>query len=99
VAVFLAEVGDGRAGSFEDPQAEQAEHHHQREVAVVGGLPGGGEQRLEFQIGADRYLHWVGKRDSGAGRGRRQEGSGHNRTMRADRLPSDRARSGTSVHS
>jgi len=24
--VFLAEVGDVRAGGFEDPQAEQAEH-------------------------------------------------------------------------
>ena len=33
VAVFLAEVGDVRAGGLEDPQAEQAEHGHQREVA------------------------------------------------------------------
>jgi hypothetical protein len=41
VSVFLAEVDDGRAGGFEDPQAE---HYHQREVAVVDGLPGGGEQ-------------------------------------------------------
>ena len=33
VAVFFAEVGDVRASGFEDPQAEQAEHGHQREVA------------------------------------------------------------------
>jgi hypothetical protein len=33
VAVFLAEVGDAGAGGFEDPQAEQPEHGHQREVA------------------------------------------------------------------
>jgi hypothetical protein len=36
VAVLLAEVGDVRAGGFEDPQAEQAEHGHQREVAWIG---------------------------------------------------------------
>lgn len=36
VAVFLAEVGDVRAGGSEDPQAEQAEHDHQREVARIG---------------------------------------------------------------
>jgi hypothetical protein len=33
VAVFLAEVGDVRAGGFEDPQAGQAEQGHHREVA------------------------------------------------------------------
>ena len=33
VTVFLAEIGYVRAGSFEDPQAQQAEHCHQREVA------------------------------------------------------------------
>jgi len=31
VAVFFAEVGDIRAGGFEDPQAQQAEHGHQDE--------------------------------------------------------------------
>jgi hypothetical protein len=36
VAVLLAQVGDVRAGGFEDPQAEQAEHRHQREVAWIG---------------------------------------------------------------
>jgi hypothetical protein len=35
VAVFLAEVGDVRAGGLEDPQAEQPEHGHQGEVAPV----------------------------------------------------------------
>ncbi|MFZ0230277.1 MAG: hypothetical protein WAL41_25785 [Mycobacterium sp.] len=35
VAVLVAEVGDVRAGGLEDPQAEQAEHGHQREVARV----------------------------------------------------------------
>jgi hypothetical protein len=34
--VFLANVGDVGAGGFEYPQAEQAEHGHQREVAWVG---------------------------------------------------------------
>ena len=51
VSVFLAEVGDVRAGGFEDPQAEQAEHGHQREVARVRGLPACGEQGLELQVG------------------------------------------------
>ncbi len=36
VAVFFAEVGDVRAGGFEDPQAEQAEHGHQGEAGRVG---------------------------------------------------------------
>jgi hypothetical protein len=35
VAVLLAELGVPGAGGFEDPQAEQAEHGHQREVAPV----------------------------------------------------------------
>jgi hypothetical protein len=34
-AALVAEVGDVRAGGFEDPQAEQAEHGHQREVVGV----------------------------------------------------------------
>jgi hypothetical protein len=44
VAVLFAEVDDVRAGGFEDPQAEQPEHGHQREVAGIGGLAAGGEQ-------------------------------------------------------
>jgi hypothetical protein len=40
VAVLLAEVGDVRAGGLEDPQAEQAEHGHQREIARVRRLAG-----------------------------------------------------------
>jgi hypothetical protein len=51
VAVFFTEVGDVRAGGFEDPQAEQPEHGHQREVARVCGLAGGGEQGFELQVG------------------------------------------------
>jgi hypothetical protein len=35
VAVLFAEVGDVRAGGLEDPQAEEAEHGHEREVARV----------------------------------------------------------------
>ena len=35
VAVCLAEVGDVRAGGFEDPQAEEAEHGRQREIVWV----------------------------------------------------------------
>ncbi len=50
VAVFFAEVGDVGAGGFEDPQAQQAEHGDQREVALVCGLAGGGEQGLELQV-------------------------------------------------
>ncbi len=32
VTVLFAKVGDVRAGRFEDPQAEQPEHGHEREV-------------------------------------------------------------------
>jgi hypothetical protein len=35
----------------QDPQAEQAEHGHKGEVAGMSGLAGGGEQRLELQVG------------------------------------------------
>ncbi len=51
VAMLLAEVGDVRAGGLEDPQAEQAEHGHQREIVPVHRVPGGGEQGLELQVG------------------------------------------------
>jgi hypothetical protein len=51
VAVVLAEVGDVGAGGFEDPQAEQPEHGHQRQVARILGVAGGGEQGLELQVG------------------------------------------------
>jgi hypothetical protein len=49
--VLLAEVGDVRAGGFEDPQAQQAEHGYEREIARVRRLPGGCEQGLELQVG------------------------------------------------
>ena len=51
VAVLLAEVGDVRGSGLEDPQAQQAEHGHQREVVRVRRLPRGGEQCLELQVG------------------------------------------------
>jgi hypothetical protein len=51
MTMLLAEIGDVRAGGLEDPQAEQAEHCHQREVARVRRFPGGGEQGLELQVG------------------------------------------------
>jgi hypothetical protein len=51
VAVFFAEFGDVGAGGFEDPQAEQPEHGHQREVARIRRLAGCGEQGLELQVG------------------------------------------------
>jgi hypothetical protein len=62
VAVFLAEVGDIRAGGFEDPQAEQSEHGYQREVARVRGFPGGGEQGLELQVGEPQGRRFGGHR-------------------------------------
>ena len=46
--MFFAEVGDVRAGGFEDPQAQQSEHGHEREVAIVRGLAGRSEQGLEL---------------------------------------------------
>jgi hypothetical protein len=50
VAVLLAEICDVRASRFEDPQAEQPEHGHQREIVPLRRLPGGGEQGLELQV-------------------------------------------------
>ena len=50
VTVFLAKVADVCGGGLEDPQAEQAEHGHQREVARVRRLAGGGQQGLELQV-------------------------------------------------
>jgi len=35
VAMFFAEVADVSTSGFEDTQADQAEHRHQREVARV----------------------------------------------------------------
>jgi hypothetical protein len=51
MAVFVDEVGDVRAGGFEDLQPEQPEHGYQREVARVRRLPGCGQQCLELQVG------------------------------------------------
>jgi hypothetical protein len=51
VAMLLSEVGDVRSGGLEDPQAQQAEHGHQGEVARVRRFAGNGEQSLELQVG------------------------------------------------
>jgi len=77
VAVVLAEVGDVRGGGFEDPQAQQAEHAHQREIARVRRLPGGGEQGLELQVGEPQG------RDSAGTAGRRACSAGE-----CSRMPS-----------
>ena len=50
VAVLLAEIVDVRADGLEDPQSEQTQQAHQREVEWVGRHPGGGQQRLELQM-------------------------------------------------
>jgi hypothetical protein len=50
VAVFLAQIADGGAAGFEDPQPEQAQHGDQREIVRIVGQPGGGDQRLELQV-------------------------------------------------
>ncbi len=50
MTVLLAEAGDVRSGGLEDPQAQQAEHGHQREIVRVPRFPGGGEQGLELQV-------------------------------------------------
>jgi hypothetical protein len=50
VAVLLAEVSNVHGGGFEDPQAQQSEHGHHREVARVRRLAGSGQQRLELQV-------------------------------------------------
>jgi hypothetical protein len=62
VSVFFAEVSDIGAGGFEDPQAEQPEHGYQREIERVRRFPGGGEQRLELQVGKaqGRRFRWHG---------------------------------------
>ena len=51
MAVFFAEVVDVCGGAFEDPQAQQPEHDHQREVTSVRRFVGGSEQGLEVQVG------------------------------------------------
>lgn len=48
VPVFLAEVADVQAGGLEDPQSEQAQQTHQREVVGVHRVAARGQHRLEF---------------------------------------------------
>ena len=43
VVVLFTQVGDVRPGRLEDPQAEKAEHRHQREVAWILRLASRGE--------------------------------------------------------
>ena len=50
VPVLFAKVSEVRTSGFEDPQAEQPEHGHQREVARVRRVPGCGEQGLELKV-------------------------------------------------
>ncbi len=50
VAVLFTEVVDLGADGLEDPQAEEPEQAHEREVELVAGLSGGGEQRLDLQV-------------------------------------------------
>ncbi|MCY1141424.1 hypothetical protein OWR29_25795 [Actinoplanes sp. Pm04-4] len=50
MAVLLAEVGDIRAGGFEYPRPEQAEHRDQRVVVAVGRQSCGRDQGLELQV-------------------------------------------------
>jgi len=38
--MLFAEVGNVGAGGLEDPQAQEAEHRYQCEVAGMGGFPG-----------------------------------------------------------
>lgn len=50
VAVLLAEVFDVGADGLEDPQAQEPQKAHQREVERVARLSRGGEHRLELQM-------------------------------------------------
>jgi hypothetical protein len=59
--VFLAEVLDVDAGGFEDPQPQQAEQAHQREVEPIRcGLPRRGQHGLELQVAEPerRRIRW-----------------------------------------
>jgi hypothetical protein len=51
VAMLFTQVGDVRSGRLEDPQAQEAEHGYEREVAVDRGLAGRGDQGLELEVG------------------------------------------------
>jgi hypothetical protein len=70
VAVLFAEVVDVSGGGFEDRQPQQAGLGDEREVVAVGGLPGGGQQRLELQVGESDgrgYAGTAGGRTCSAG--------------------------------
>jgi hypothetical protein len=50
VAMDLAERFDVRAGRFEDPKAQEAQHRDQREVVDVRGVSRGGEECFELEV-------------------------------------------------
>jgi hypothetical protein len=52
--VFFAEVADAEAAGFKDPEAEQSEQGHEREVVDVVRQPGGGDQGFELQMSQPR---------------------------------------------
>ena len=49
--MLLAPVGDIGTGCLEDPQTQQAEHRHQREIVRVRGFSCGSQHGLELQVG------------------------------------------------
>ncbi|WP_228819371.1 hypothetical protein [Nocardia transvalensis] len=48
VTVFFSDIADVASAGFEDPQPEQAQHHHQREVEPIGRVPRRRQQRLDL---------------------------------------------------
>lgn len=50
MAVLFAEIGDVRAGRFEDAQPEQAEHGDQGEVVWVGRGPCRGQDGFKLEV-------------------------------------------------
>ncbi|MER6808212.1 hypothetical protein ABT299_02935 [Spirillospora sp. NPDC000708] len=48
--MFLAQIVDVGAGGLEDPQPEQPEHRHQREIDGMGRCACGRQQSLELQM-------------------------------------------------
>jgi hypothetical protein len=60
VTVLLADVFDVGSGGLEDPQPEEPEHRDQREVAVMGGVAGRGEDGFELQVGQAQGGRLVG---------------------------------------
>ena len=51
VAMLFAEIVNVGSNGLKDPQAEQAEQAHQREVERAARLPSCGQHCLELQVG------------------------------------------------